>query len=163
MKSTSILIALIGFTQGAFAWVLPPPIEGGNPTPPPIKILQDAAYWPPAPGTGGRPTPPPKGIQNIAYWPPAPGTGGHPTPPPKILQISDQEEAPGIIRVYRASVKATREQAAMELIQDCLSNPLAEQHAITFSGIENLKFQQMPDGSYAGGDCVFKNEPPEAL
>lgn len=73
-----------------------------------------------------------------------------------VANISSTAQAE--TRQYNGVARATAEQAAMDLIQNCLSNPLVEAGVLTFSGVEELKFTQMPGQSgdvFAGGKCVF--------
>jgi hypothetical protein len=70
-----------------------------------------------------------------------------------------EQSADGKIRQGNGVARATAELAAMDLVQVCLGMPLIQAGAVTFDGIENLKFTPSPDGSgstFAYAKCVYK-------
>jgi hypothetical protein len=68
-----------------------------------------------------------------------------------------EQDADGKIRQGNGVARASAELAVTDLIQVCLGMPLIQAGAVTFDGIENLKFTAMPDGTtFAYVKCVYK-------
>ncbi|MGZ3721657.1 MAG: hypothetical protein ACXVA9_01920 [Bdellovibrionales bacterium] len=78
------------------------------------------------------------------------------------LIATAEQSADGKIRQGNGVARATAELAAMDLVQVCLGMPLIQAGAVSFDGIEDLKFTAMPDGSgstFAYAKCVYKPAP----